>query len=184
MERIIRSLLILGSTAVAIVCFQNCSNVNFSAAPSEAVTKIGIINEENGEEEAPPATDSELRATCQNLRNNQGNLYAIANGGSLVDVGGNSLLKAAGNLTTLTRVYGNVNILGTQTGSAIGSIDASHGNIIVCGMSVVNISNSNGNLVIVGGDVGDVENFNGNLRLVGGQITGSVSNSNGNLASN
>ncbi len=184
MERLFKSLIILGSSAVAIVCFQNCSNVSFSAAQPGNVSKIGNVNVGEGAVETP-ATDTELRATCLNLKNNQSNLIAIGNGGSIADVNGNTILKAAGNITTVARVYGNFNILGTVVDGTIGSIDASHGNIIVCGMNVGKITNySHGNIIVVGGDVGDVETFNGNLRVVDGQILGTISNSHGNIAGN
>ncbi len=182
MERMFKSFIILGLSAVAIVCFQNCSNVAFSAGTPDTVSKIGNANEGGVE---TPATDTELRATCLNLKNNQSNLIAIGNGGSIADVNGNTILKAAGNIATVARVHGNFNILGTVVDGTIGVIDASHGNIIVCGMNVGKITNySHGNIIVIGGDVGDVETFNGNLRLVDGQILGTISNSNGNIAGN
>jgi hypothetical protein len=178
-----RNFAILGASAVAILCFQNCSNVSFSAVEQGSVSKIGLVNED-GVEEAPP-TNEELLSLCQSLQANQKSLAPIADGGQVADMYGNSLFKASGNVAALTHIYGNIRVLGLQAGTTIGKIDASSGNILVCGMNVGQIVNgTHGNLYVVNGNVGDVNNFNGSLRLVGGQITGTVTNSNGNIARN
>lgn len=186
MKRLIVNLVILGTAAVAVLLFQNCSNVQFSAASSETVSKIGSVGDAGtgaGTDAEIPATDEDLRKSCRDLQANQSGLVALADGAKILDLYGNSYLKASGNILTIARVYGNFNILGTVAGANIGTIDASYGNIIICGMNVGAIINgTHGNLTVVGGNVGDVSHFGGNLRIVDGKITGTVESSNGNIA--
>lgn len=68
---------------------------------------------------------------------------------------------------------GNFGILGLATSSRVNSVLNSSGNLLICGMDVLQIRNANGNILVVGGDVGDVVGFSGNIKIVNGRVLGS-----------
>lgn len=175
-------------STTGLLFFQNCNKVQMKDVSSTA-EKVsgdgGAVDQQGGSgggsEEADEEDEQELMLACNNFVKNSSEATKIADGNSLVDLHGNTFIKAD-HLATVKGIYGNFHAIGLSATSSIDVLDSSYGNLIICGMDIKTIKNyTSGNLYIVQGDVGSIDGFHGNLRLVGGTITGSVKNVTGNL---
>ena len=183
--------LVLIFSITGLLFFQNCNKVQMKDVSSTAektsgsggaVEQQGGSGSGGGSEEADDEDDDQdLMVACNNFAKNSGQAIKIADGNSLIDLHGNTFIKAD-HLATVKGIYGNFHVIGLSATSSIDVLDSSYGNMIICGMDIKTIKNyTSGNLIIVQGDVGSIDGFHGNLRLIGGTITGSVKNVTGNL---
>lgn len=183
MKRNLSILLAISLSFVTLLLFQNCNKVQMSdvAGVSGKGTVLGTGQQTQPEGSSDDDEDDEFIAECNRKLTNMKEAIVMADDASFSDMNGNFFLKG-NHLGSISRVYGNLHVLGTSADSSIASISASYGNMIICGMDVNLVKNfSSGNLVIVQGNVGDIDGFHGNLKLIGGRITGSIKNATGNL---
>lgn len=180
---------------LSLMFFQNCNKVQMqdvSSTAEKASGEGGAVDQQgggaggsggggSGSEEADDNEEKELLTACNNFLKNSKQAITIADGNNLTNLRGNLFIKAD-HLAVVSGIYGNFHALGLSATSSIDVLDASYGNMIICGMDVKTIRNyTSGNLYIVQGDVGNINGFHGNLRLVGGKITGTIENVSGNL---
>ena len=145
-------------------------------------------DEEQDDSNMPPSTDDPPEqeneydvAECNRLDRNIRSAVAIADGSDLRDVTGNFAYKAK-NVGQIVNVKGNIKVIASAANAKIAAVDASIGNIFLCGFDVAKIQNySHGNMIVVNGDVGDIDGFSGQLRVIGGRVTGSVKNASGTI---
>ena len=159
---------------------------DISSAAEKTSVEGGAVDQQGGSgagcsEEADDNDDQELLTACNNFLKISKQAITIADGNSLTNLHGNLFIKAD-HLAIVSGIYGNFHAIGLSATSSIDVLDASYGNMVICGMDIKTIKNyTSGNLYIVQGDVGNIDGFHGNLRLVGGKITGTVKNVSGNL---
>lgn len=189
---------LLGLLGILLLCaFQNCSNVKFSAAPKTSESSIkssgdtadDVADNDADDDDAPDKEDDdsltpeEARLACATAAADptakpfpaDGNLEGLS--GTYTFSG--SSINAIGN------VNGQVTIVSTGTNAKINSLNNSHGHFLFCGFDVGTIEELvRGRIIVVGGDVGSVSGMHGHLTVVDGTITGTVTDSNGNINKN
>lgn len=174
---------------IILVAYQNCSNAKFvqnitglSGKGMGPAAVVGLDSTGGAPRTgitvpATPGGVADLTAAaaiseCDALQAQSATLELVPPITSVLDRRGNVDFQSV-NIDSFFGNRVNFGILGLAATSNIVAVDNNSGNLIVCGMDVLQIQNSNGNIVVVGGDVGDISNFNGNIKIVNGRVLGS-----------